>query len=92
MKTDSVKKFMDKGINVAIVVLVMMGTLAVGFVSQLSEGGEMLSKLFLVFFGTIIAIQIVPGLFLLAAMLKGLASLGRKEALEVDAKGDDKQH
>ena len=89
MKTDKAKRFLDKGFNVVIIALVVMGTAAVGLVNQLSEGGEVLSKLFLIFFGTIIAVQIIPGLFLLGAMLKGLASHSRKEELAADTKVDD---
>jgi hypothetical protein len=47
--------------------------------NHISEGGEFMSKLFLVFVAAIIAMQAVPGLFLLGAMLKGIASLGDKE-------------
>ena len=80
MKSYSVKGISEKAINIMIVALVVLGTVAFGFVSQAPEEGEWLSKLFLVFIGAIITVQIVPGLLLLGAMLKGLASLGRKEA------------
>jgi hypothetical protein len=66
-----------------------MGTAAAMLVGQVSEGGELMSKLFLIFFGTIIAVQIIPGLFLLGAMLKGISSLGHKEALVTETKTDN---
>jgi hypothetical protein len=37
-------------------------------------------KLFLLFFGAIITVQIIPGLVLLATMIKGIASIGQKKA------------
>jgi len=89
MKPNSIKGAAAKGINIVIVALVVMGTLATMFVGEASEGGTLMSKLFLIFFGTIIALQIIPGLFLLGAMLKGLASLGNKETLATETKNSD---
>jgi len=88
MKPYSVKNFTEKIINVLIVALVVLGTAAFGLVNQVAEGGELLSKLFLAFLGAIITIQIIPGLILLGAMLKGLASLNRKEAPAVETESD----
>jgi len=89
MKPNRIKGAATKGINIVIVALVVMGTLATMFVGEASEGGALMSKLFLIFFGTIIAVQIIPGLFLLGAMLKGLASLGNKETLATETKNGD---
>lgn len=91
MKPYNIKGTTGKIINVVIVALVVMGTVAAAFVGQVSDGGELMSKLFLIFFGTIIAVQIIPGLFLLGAMLKGLTSLGNKEALVAETKTDDNE-
>jgi len=88
MKTYSVKSLTEKAVNVLIVALVVMGTAAFGFVNQEAESGELLSKLFLAFIGAIITIQIIPGLILLGAMIKGLVSLGRKEAPAAEAEVD----
>ena len=78
MKPYNLKGVSDKVINVMIVALVVLGTAAFGLVNQVSEGGELLSKMFLAFLGAIITIQIIPGLILLGAMVKGVVSLGRK--------------
>lgn len=91
MKRYSIKGTAGKVINVAIVAVVVMGTVATAFIGQVSDGGELMSKLFLIFFGTIIALQIIPGLLLLGGMLKGLASLGNKNALVTETKVDKKE-
>lgn len=88
MKPYNVKNFTEKIINVSIVALVVLGTAAFGLVNQITEGGEWLSKLFLAFLGAIITIQVIPGLILLGAMLKGLASLNRKEAPAAESEDD----
>lgn len=91
MKRYSIKGTAGKVINVVIVAVVVMGTVATAFVGQVSDGGELMSKLFLVFFGTIIALQIIPGLILFGAMLKGLTSLGDKKALVAETKVDNSE-
>ena len=88
MKSYSVKGISEKVINVMIVALVLFGTLAFLLVNQVAVGGEWLSKMFLVFLGAIITIQIIPGLLLLGAMIKGLASLGRKELPVAEEEAD----
>lgn len=90
MKRYSMKGTTGKVINVAIVAVVILGTIATAFVGHVPEGGELMSKLFLIFFGTIIALQIIPGLLLLGAMLKGLASLGHKETVAAETKVNHK--
>ena len=78
MKSYSLKGIAEKIVNAMIVVLVVLGTAAFAVVNQVPEGGALMSKLFLVFLGAIITIQIIPGLILLGAMVKGVVSLGRK--------------
>lgn len=79
MEVNKIKSITDKVANVMIVSLVVAGTAAFVLVNRAPEGGEVMSKLFLVFFGAIISTQIVPGLLLLGVMLKGLFSLARKD-------------
>lgn len=79
MNATKIKSIFDKVANFLIIALVMVGTVAFGAASEVGEGGQLLSKLFLVFIGAIITLQIIPGLILLGAMLKGLMGLGRKE-------------
>ena len=84
MKSNKVKRATTKIANFLIVVLVMIGTVAFGVVN--SDGsGQIMSKLFLAFLGAIITIQVIPGLLLLGAMLKGVFSLAGKKEAPADA-------
>jgi hypothetical protein len=74
-----VKSVTEKIVTGMVVALVVMCAIAFMSFNHISEGGEFMSKLFLVFVAAIIAMQAVPGLFLLGAMLKGVASLGNRE-------------
>lgn len=87
MKTNRVKSVTEKIVTGMIVALVAMCAIAFISFNHVSEGGEFMSKLFLIFIGAIIAMQAVPGLLLLGAMIKGMASLNQKskDALETDA-------
>lgn len=88
MKSHSLKGIAEKIVNAMIVVLVVLGTAAFAVVNQVPEGGALMSKLFLVFLGAIITIQIIPGLILLGAMIKGVARLGRKQPAPVETEVD----
>lgn len=46
------------------------------------EGSGILVKIFLVFLGAIIAVQVVPGMLLFGAMVKALSNLTRKETVK----------
>jgi hypothetical protein len=84
MKPNRVKSTTEKVANVLIVAFVLGGTVAFGIVNN-AGGGEMMSKLFLAFLGAIITIQVIPGLLLLGAMLKGVFSLAGKKEAPADA-------
>jgi hypothetical protein len=43
------------------------------------QGSGIMATLFIAFLGAIIAVQVIPGMMLFGMMLKGLASLFRKE-------------
>ncbi|HEY3309635.1 MAG TPA: hypothetical protein VGJ93_14370 [Desulfuromonadaceae bacterium] len=92
MKPDKMKSTSDKVANIMIIAMVLAGTVLFAFVNRASQDGELMSKLFLLFFGAIITIQIVPGLILLGSMIKGLVSLGRKpEEAEVTAENESRK-
>ena len=68
-----------KVINMMIIGMVVAGAAIFGVVNQASSGRELVSSLFLAFFGAIITIQIIPGIVLLGSILKGIINLGRKQ-------------
>jgi hypothetical protein len=49
-------------------------------------------KLFLVFFGAIITVQIIPGLILLATMIKGFVNASQKKQLPAKAAASNSEH
>lgn len=59
--------------------IVVAGIISFIMFTKTDTDGALISKLFLVFFGFIITVQIIPGLVLFGAMLKGVSSFGRKE-------------
>jgi hypothetical protein len=83
-----VKSVTEKIVTGMVVALVVMCAIAFMSFNHISEGGEFMSKLFLVFLAAIIAMQAVPGLFLLGAMLRGMASLGNKEKVAEGPEAD----
>lgn len=86
MKTNNLKRSTEKIANMMIVALVVVGTCFFAIVMEAAQGGELMSKLFLAFLGAIITVQVIPGLVLLGAMLKGVFSLGQKQ--EATAEGN----
>ena len=92
METKNVKRITDRIANTLIVALVVAGTAAFALVNSAPNDGELMSKVFLIFFGAIITLQIVPGLLLLVAMLKGVFKIGREnESAEASAEHSDKR-
>lgn len=65
-----------------ILALVFIGTTLVSGIGEVAQGNGVMTKLFLVFMGAIIAIQVIPGLLLLGAMIRGLSTLSRREAVK----------
>jgi ABC-type Na+ efflux pump permease subunit len=88
MKTES-KKSTGKITSAFIVALVMAGAAAIWAVADVSATSSLMSKAFLFFIGAVIVVQIVPGIMLLSAMVKGIASLAGKKT-EV-TEGTDKK-
>lgn len=77
MRPNKIKSTSEKVANIMIVAMVVVGTIVFGAVNN-AGGGEFMSKLFIAFLGAIITIQVIPGLLLLWAMLKGVSSLAHK--------------
>jgi hypothetical protein len=73
-----------------IIGMVILGTVIFSVINNASSGAELMPKIFLVFFGAIITVQIIPGLVLLATMIKGLVSINQKkqEPVKVTANND----
>ncbi|MDD2851382.1 MAG: hypothetical protein PHY09_05690 [Desulfuromonadaceae bacterium] len=78
MKSNDLKSKAQKVANVMIIGMVVVGTVIFAVINQVSTGAELMPKLFLLFFGAIITIQVIPSLILLAKMIKGVASIGQK--------------
>lgn len=60
------------------IVMVVAGAIAFTVMSATHTDGELMSRMFLIFFGVIITVQIIPGLMLLGVMLKEVCGFGRK--------------
>ena len=86
MKATTTKNFpTGKILSIVIVALVAAGTFFLPMVAGMDKGSSIMTKLFLGFFGAIIAIQIVPGLMLFGVIVKGLFNLGHKNT-ELEAR------
>lgn len=81
MKTGSENSVGGKIAGLVIVALVFAGTLLVSLVANVGEESGVMGKVFIFFIGAIIAIQLVPGMMLLGAMLKGI--FGKKTEVPV---------
>jgi hypothetical protein len=79
MKTESRKSLAGKIAAGSIVALVLVGAAAIMGVSEVSEK-SFLSKAFVFFVSAIIVVQVVPGLMLMVAMLKGAFSMSSKKS------------
>ena len=79
METNKLKSKTQKVANVMIIGMVIVGTVIFALINQVSSGVELMPKLFLLFFGAIITVQVIPGLILLATMIKGVVSIGQKK-------------
>ena len=85
MEPNNLKSKTQKVANVMIIVMVIVGTVIFAVINQVSSGAELMPKLFLLFFGAIITVQVIPGLILLATMIKGLVNIGQKRQLPAKA-------
>ena len=73
----------------SIVALVLVGAAAIMGVSEVSEKSTVMSKAFVFFISAVIVVQVVPGVMLLGAMLKGVCSMVGKKT-EVNVAADNK--
>lgn len=62
-----------------VIAAITVGVVLMSGVNEGTDGSGIMVKLFLLFMGVIIAIQVIPGMLLFGAMIKGLGSLSRKE-------------
>ncbi len=92
MEPNKLKSKTEKVANAMIIGMVVMGTVIFSVMNQVSAGTEIMPKLFLVFFGAIITVQIIPGLILLATMIKGFVFLGQKKQLPAKATANNNEH
>jgi hypothetical protein len=89
MKTESEKTSSGKLASWSIVGVVLAGTLLISGIADVSEGSGTMAKIFLLFLGAVIVVQVIPGFMLFAAMLKGIYSMfGKKAKATV---GEDKK-
>lgn len=79
MEPNKMKSTTQKVANAMIIGMVIMGTVIFSVINQVSSGSELMPKIFLIFFGAIITVQIIPGLILLATMIKGVVSISQKK-------------
>ena len=80
MKTESKKSAASKIATFSIIALVLVGAAAIMGVSEVSEKSSLMSKAFVFFVSAIIVVQVVPGLMLMGAMLKGAFSMASKHS------------
>jgi len=88
MKTQSKKSPVRKIVSWSLAALVLVGAAAIWGVADVSEKSTLTSKAFVFFISAVIVVQVVPGIMLLGAMLKGVCSLaGKKVEARVGAGG-----
>jgi ABC-type Na+ efflux pump permease subunit len=80
MKTTLKKTVSGKVASWTIVGLVLVGTLLISGIADVSEGSGMMAKFFIFFLGAIIVVQVIPGVMLFGAMLKGIYSMFDKKS------------
>jgi hypothetical protein len=74
------KKPVTGKLAICLIVAIIGGGMAfLPAVADVEQGAGIMATLFIAFLGAIIAIQVIPGMMLFGMMLKGLASLFRKE-------------
>lgn len=67
-------------LSILIAAVVVGAVFMTGANEAAGETGIMV-KLFLLFLGVVIAVQVIPGMLLFGAMIKGLGTLSRKESI-----------
>ena len=91
MEPNKLKSKAEKVANAMIIGMVIMGTVIFSVINQVSSGAELMPKIFLIFFGAIITVQIVPGLMLLATMIKGLVNISQKKQAPAKATANNNE-
>lgn len=92
MEANKLKSRTEKVANAMIIGMVVMGTVIFSVINQVSSGAEIMPKLFLVFLGAIITVQVIPGLILLATMIKGFVNIGQKKQQPAKAAANNNEH
>ena len=92
MEPNKLKSKTEKVANAMIIGMVVMGTVIFSVINQVSSGTEIMPKLFLVFFGAIITVQVIPGLILLATMIKGFVTASQKKQAPAKATALNSEH
>jgi hypothetical protein len=92
MEPNRLKSKAEKVANAMIIGMVIMGTVIFSVINQVSSGAELMPKIFLVFLGAIITVQIVPGLILLATMIKGVVNISQKKQEPAKATANNDAH
>lgn len=80
MRTENKKPVAGRVARWSIVGAVVAGAALISGVVDLSAGGGVMSRIFFLFLGAVIAVQVIPCVMLLGAMLKGIADLVGKKA------------
>lgn len=79
MKKETRESLSGKVTSWSIIGVVLAGTLLISGIADVSEGSGMMAKIFLFFIGAIIVVQVIPGVMLFGAMLKGIYGLFGKK-------------
>lgn len=79
MEPVKLNKKAQKVANVMIIGMVIVGTVIFAVINQASSGADLMPKLFLLFLGAIITVQVIPSLILLATVIKGVVTIARKK-------------
>ena len=82
MKTGTESRVGRRITSWSIVGILIAGSLLVARVADIGEGSGMMARIFILFLGAIIVVQIIPGLMLLGAMLKAVCGLFGRKAKE----------
>lgn len=80
MEKESKSSAAGKVASWSIVAVVLAGTLLISGIADVSEESGVMAKIFLFFLGAVIVVQVIPGLMLFGAMLKGLYSMISKKS------------
>ena len=89
MEKDSKSSTAGKVASWSIVGVVLAGTLLISGIADVSEASGLMAKIFLFFLGAVIVVQVIPGLMLLGAMLKGVYGMISKKS-KATLREDDK--